>query len=87
MAFTNLNENDKQFEAEYQKQRERSEKAILILSLLFTLHTIISYFLICYNYKDDYFINSASTKFYSFVYIENIAFGSLIVFLFNRYKY
>lgn len=85
--LTRLNEADRKFQEDLQKQRDRSENAILFLSILFAIHTIFSYLLINSAWIDDYFVNVNSTKLYAFVYIENVIFGIIIVLLFNKYKY
>lgn len=82
-----LNEADKKFEYEVIKRRESVENIVLLLSVIFVINSIVSYILLEKSWFDDFLKNCTKMNFYSFIYIENVVFGILMVYLFNKYKF
>ena len=84
-----LNDQDKKFEEDVKKRRERIEKIVLTLSFVFLIHTIISFIILRANWVNSYLHNLKVNTFvfYSVMYLENVVFGIFMVFLFNKYKF
>ena len=86
-TLSRLNEEDKKFETNVIERRANIERIVLTLSIIFICHTVGSFILLKNKWVNDYFISSNSFNFFAFMYIENIVFGIVMVYLFNKYKF